>query len=360
MQRMEPYILSSDAPAVRAGQAAEIEAMFEAMFEGDRIFQPSAFWEHYNRRNVGELSAFGFENAKRTVARNYFTFVVTPINDQFRFLAQHTRVADWPKVLAGLWSLRDEQVKWFFLAFLSVHTKMLWLYAKRHDPDGILSTLSEPPLGNPFDVRMDGKLVSQDLANSVLEYYSVVGGLPAGYSPRVFCELGAGYGRNAFVFLKMFARAKYIVVDIPPALYVSQRYLTELFPEKVAFTFREFGAYDEIRDEFERSQIAFLLPHQANMLPSASVDVFINISSLHEMLPVQIAAYFDLIGRITRGWFYSKQWQVSHNRFDGIVVREEDYPKPAAWEVVFRRVPLVQRAFFETMFKLSPDPGGAR
>jgi hypothetical protein len=70
------------------------------------------------------------------------------------------------------------------------------------------------------------------------------------------------------------------------------------------------------------------------------------------MLPAQIAAYFGLIDRLTSGWFYMKQWRVSHNRFDGIVVCEKDYPKAAPWEVMFRRIPLVQRRFFETMFKV--------
>jgi len=326
--------------------------MFEAMSEGDRIFQPSAFWEHYNRRNVGDLEEFGFENLKRTIARNYFTFVVTPINEQFLFLARNTRVSDWPKILSGLFSLRDEQLARILLAFLSIHTKMLWMYATQRDPRALLARLSEPTLGNPFNVRLDNKLISQDLANAVLEYYSVVEGLPPGYSPRTFCELGAGYGRNAYVFLTAYPLAKYIIIDIPPALSVSQRYLGEMFPEKVAFNFRKFETYEAIREEFEQSQLAFVLPHQASMLPDKSVDVFINISSLHEMLPTQIAAYFSLINRITHGWFYSKQWRVSRNRFDRIVVREEDYPKPASWEVVYRRVPLVQRAFFEAMFKV--------
>ena len=47
---------------------------------------PSKYWEQLNKKNLQQISDSSYENFKRTVARNYFTFIVTPWNRQTRFL----------------------------------------------------------------------------------------------------------------------------------------------------------------------------------------------------------------------------------------------------------------------------------
>jgi hypothetical protein len=49
---------------------------------------------------------------------------------------------------------------------------------------------------------------------------------------------------------------RYFVFDIPPALYLSQWYLTTLFPERRAFEFRHFDTFEEIESELSRAEIA--------------------------------------------------------------------------------------------------------
>ncbi len=76
------------------------------------------------------------------------------------------------------------------------------------------------------------------------------------------------------------------------------------------------------------------------------------------MLPKQIDAYLKLIDRLTSGWFYSKQWRVSHNRFDKLVLREDTYPIPSNWKQIYKRTPLVQRAFVEALYAIG-DPAAS-
>ena len=68
--------------------------------------------------------------------------------------------------------------------------------------------------------------------------------------------------------------------------------------DRRVFTFRRFTAYDEVRDEIEDAQIVFLTPTQLDLLPAESVDLFVNISSLLEMRPRQIAFYLRQIDRL--------------------------------------------------------------
>lgn len=340
---------------------AVVDLMFDCLSRGNPIYLPSKFWEVLNKKNIEQLESEGIENFKQTVAQNYFTWVIGPEHEQFRYLVEHTSsLAYWLSVLKGTLAYdsssrltREQQTQ------LTIFTRMLWKLAERSDTEKLLQSLEEPLLGNPFKIFLGRKLISQDLANSILEYYSIKEHFAASANATVtICELGAGYGRNAYVFMNAFPNCKYIVVDIPPALYTSQYYLTSVFPNNKVFKFRCFDDFAEVATEFQDSNIAFLLPHQAEMLPRKSVDLFVNISSLHEMRIDQIRAYFLLIDRLTKGHFYSKQWFVSENPYDKIYIKHDDYPVPDNWRQLYLRQAKVQLSFFEAMYAIDP-PGVA-
>ena len=150
---------------------------------------------------------------------------------------------------------------------LNFLTRLIWEYAEHEHPE--LAGLFERKLGNPADIRKGEKLISQDRANSILEfnsYKSVMRG--------TVCELGGGYGRNANIAAQIGEFDRYVMVDIPPTLGVAQIYLTQAFPDDRYFTFRPFDCFAEIKEEFESSKFAFLLPHQMGLLPENSVDLF--------------------------------------------------------------------------------------
>lgn len=329
--------------------------MFDALSNGNPIYHPSKFWEELNEKNVRQLESGGLQNIKQTIARNYFTWVVGRRDQQFRFLARHTKLLSWPAILKGIFShdpsfpLNQREQRQ-----LIIFTRMLWKFAERFDSEQLLTHIDEPLEGNPFKIYLNGRLISQDLANSLLEYYSIREYFRVNADEKaIICELGAGYGRNAYVFLKALSKCKYIIVDIPPALYISQNYLSAVFRDKKIFSFRPFDRFSDVEKEFNDADIVFLLPHQAELLPAKSVDLFINISSLHEMKLDQIHTYFKLIDKLTTGFFYMKQWWVSHNAQDGLTITPKDYPVPQNWKQLYLRAANVQTYFFESMYSLN-------
>jgi putative sugar O-methyltransferase len=305
-----------------------------------------------NRRNQEQLATEGYENFKQTLARNYFTWSIGLRTRQFRYLLRRTSPFVWPSLLRAIVTYdhrspltRRRQI------ILRVFTIMLCKFAERFDAEGLLKFMEEPATGNPSDVFVNEKRVSQDLANSILEYYAIREHFKPSMDDRAtICELGAGYGRNAYVFATALPNCRYVIIDIPPALYVSQRYLSSIFAGRKIFRFRCFEDYDAVAAELEEADIAFLLPHQARLLPRKSVDLFLTISSLHEMRKEQIGAYVQLVDRLTKGYFYSKQWFVGENPYDNVTVKQSDYPVPDGWEELYLRPAKVQESFFEVMY----------
>ena len=126
-------------------------------------------------------------------------------------------------------------------------SNMVWDYAVKICPR--IDKLSEPGVGNPPRILRNGRLISQDLANSALEADFVLTNLPASFEVGRACgPLGAGYGRTAHALITLLPDVKYVVVDIPPALYLSQKYLSSIYPDRKVFAWRPFGSYEEIKE----------------------------------------------------------------------------------------------------------------
>jgi putative sugar O-methyltransferase len=233
----------------------------------------------------------------------------------------------------------------------AVFVAMLWEYARRRDRLGLLEHLEEPSLGEPLLVRHRGRSVSQDLANSYLELVAILEAFPNGIQEQAtVIELGGGYGRLGWLLLSVLPRLRYIAVDIPPALAVSQEYLTRLFPELHTVRFQR--GTDHLAPGLPGARLAFITPNQLEALPPLGADLFINISSLHEMRPDQILHYIGVVRRHTAGVFYMKQWHSFANGQDGVTIRQTDYPIPEGWERIFERRHPVQTDFFEAAYRV--------
>jgi putative sugar O-methyltransferase len=334
----------------------DLASMLRAMFKAPPIHQPSEFWKMYVRKNIQQLQDEGINNFKNTVNQNYFHWIGGNLREQrhaliknlgiHKFLLVYFNSLLFPQLeyKPKFWKVSQWRKYRLFL-------EMLYKYAKNQDRLKLLDDLSEPTEGSPIVIKVNGKLISQDICNSVIEINNA-GCERSGDKKRHFIELGAGYGRVAYCVMKTFTNVKYTIIDIPPALYIAQWYLSKTLQDKKVFKFREFRDYLQIKDEFEQADIAFLLPQQAELLPDKSSDLFINISSLHEMTKEQIAYWFNQIDRLCSGYFYTKQWIVHENKSDGIIVKREDYPVKPHWKEIYNRQCEVQPRFFEALYKI--------
>ena len=301
--------------------------------------EPSLFWQRLAQKHGDDLEHDGLDLTKRRQALNYFTWRWSwgrmAKSQQLRFLLLHStpltilRCVFTPARLSGSswrgvpWTRKE---RWLYVFAV----RLLWQYARRHDELDVLS-LSEPSLGSPLPVRWQGRLISQDLANSALEASAVARAL-AGTKPSSIMEVGAGYGRTAYVLLSRFPGATYTIVDIEPALSISRWYLTSLFPT---------------------ARLRFLPPDEAQRLGAASVDLVVAVSSLHEMRQDQLKGYLDLFDSVAGGGVvYLKQWERWTNPVDGVTLAFGEYPIPAGWREVFSESTPVQTNFRQAAWRV--------
>lgn len=298
---------------------------------------PSEFWRQLAASHEGQLRSHGLGEIKRQQALRYFTWQWKARqlrhSEQMRFLLTNSStrriVGSLPfrqPLSGGLW----EGLPWGRLdrAVYSYATRLLWQHAEDAGDCDVLA-LGEPALGNPPPVLHKSRLISQDLANSALEIGAIRRALD-GRVPTSILEIGAGYGRTAYALLGVFPHARYTVVDIEPALSLSQWYLSSLYPDR---------------------DITFIAADDATPVRVGTVDLAVSISSLQEMTHAQVRQYLELFGAVVGGTVFLKQWKSWTNPIDGIVVDFDEYPIPEGWQEVFRETSPVQTAFDQAGWK---------
>jgi putative sugar O-methyltransferase len=346
---------------LKTADLERITEMSTALAKGELLTRPSRYWEELNKMNLAQLSEHGYENFKRTIALNYFTWVrILPWDSQIVFLCKNVSMAAIFRAIRRAFVIATRRyfstvdvIQSFSYGLLG---SLLWEYILGLKlPAGQLE-LQEPMEGNPPLLYPRPHMrVSQDLANSLLEYESVQALISK--PQATILELGGGYGRNAFVILKLHPGIRYVLVDIPPALWIAERYLSSIFSERRIFRYRDFDKFADIADEFAQADIAFLLSSQLPLLPRDSADLVINISSLHEMRKDQVAYYMSRFDHVLKigGHLYLKQWKEAKVLFEGVTLVAADYPIPPEWAQIMNRTARVQTRFFEAVYQKKGD-----
>ncbi len=338
--------------------SSRIREMTSYLAHGRSEVQPSKLWEAINNYHLKQLDDHGYENFKRTLVRQYSSY--TPLflmNTQILYLITHLNpVATLTALYKSVIIPTHACFNWIDSAGFNFITYLLWAYLLKVDKDRIWERLEEPVLGNPPRIYYHNKLISQDLANSILEYKSIFDDQIDKRKIKIVADLGAGCGRDAVAFSKLLPNLeKYLIIDIPPALAIAERYLSDLFPQEKVFRFRPFSRFSQIDKEFRESKFLFFLPNQIELIPDSLVDLFLNISSLHEMRLDQIKYYFGQIERLTKpqGYFYFKEFKDSYVAHEDVHIKTRDYPLNSNWQVLFLREAKVQIKFFECLARLN-------
>jgi putative sugar O-methyltransferase len=328
------------------------------------IYHPGEFWEKLIASHLKMLEADGIENFKRTVSNNYYNWLVTsPRDGQMRSV-----IKSWlrrPSLAPLLNSLGEPATGLRTMhsdgSFALSRTDTaryrffvggLWEMARHADKRGLTESLSEPEIGNPLRIRHRGKLISQDLANSIIEFSYIAESGVVRDGCRV-AELGAGYGRLAHVFMRA-SNLTYCIFDIPPALAVAQWYLTALLGPTQVAPFAPAESFSEIEPRLRPGMVAFFTPNQLELFPDGWFDCMQTISTLPEMPLRQAHHYLSLFGAKARSVVFLKQWQQWRNEADDGELTERDYVFPSPWQLRARRQDPVQPEFINQVW-MRPD-----
>ena len=112
-------------------------------------------------------------------------------------------------------------------------------------------------------------------------------------------ELGSGVGFMGYLLKKLNTNIKYICCDLPPAIFVAEKYLKNSGFKVAGYDyFKNIYSIDEV--EFDKYD-CFCLPNwKAEILKDFKNDLFINIGSFQEMEKKQVNNYMNIFFKNTK------------------------------------------------------------
>jgi len=336
-----------DSKLERGNADPELRSMV-AYFERERLFdRTSRMWVRLLALHVDRLMQYGPDDFYHHIGKNYclrFTDLERVSPDLLSALS------DVEIPAAQLMQRQRNLTRTQSIIYNVVALAMLKHYEHLADPERVRALRRvDPRLVQDGLALPSGVVISQDALQSLIEIAAIESFVCL--DGATVLEVGAGYGRIPYALMSTARIRRYVIVDIPPALYVSQYFLSNVFPEKAIFRFRPFADYDEVKEEYEAADIAFLMPDQMELLPAKSVDLVVAINCFQEMVDREITRYFDEFDRLSR-YLYLKASENPQNVYSERFLALRDYPFKADWKCLERRACLAPSDYSEVVYEV--------
>ena len=112
---------------------------------------------------------------------------------------------------------------------------------------------------------------------------------------------------------------KYVIVDIPPALYINYLRMKNNYKNKNIHVCYDINNENDFKKVFDDNDIILMLPHHLDYLKSKIFDITIAIDCLHEMDKKIIKYYMDKIDIISKN-LYFKVWNETYLTIHLIII----------------------------------------
>ena len=197
--------------------------------------------------------------------------------------------------------------------------------------------------------------ITQDDLNSLYEYEKIEKMLTeTSVKKNSFLEIGAGSGRTTATILSMIKDIKYVVADIPPAVYYSYNNIKKLFPEKKIKLGFEAKDQAELLEIYNKNDVIFIFPHQIEMLPDKIFDISIAIDCLHEMEKKIVEKYVTKFERVS-DLFYFKVWEYAglpNSFYESYSIhKNSDYFIKDKWVNIFKEKCIFPSNYYHVGYK---------
>tara|TARA_B100000780_G_C21098835_1_gene443331 strand:+ start:716 stop:1822 length:1107 start_codon:yes stop_codon:yes gene_type:complete len=302
----------------------------------------SNYWHVLNIANYKTLSMFGMKKYGSTIARNYYT-ITEVYNDEWldgmlESVKNHPFKIDSTEAFKKHDGLTyNESISYNYICYL------LFYNLKKTNVFQHINQLKDKTyLGfNDPHIKIENINITTDKIVSLLDYEKIQKAFDIKKFNKVL-EIGAGSGRTCEAILSIEKNLKYVLCDISPAIYISFNRLKLAFPDKKVSLLIDVNNKDELEKKIEDSDVAFIFPHQLEILSENSLDLILAIDCIHEMDKSTIQHYFRLFNHITKNFYFSI-WDKTDVPYSKNILRKKntldyesgDYKIPSNWKNIF-------------------------
>ena len=318
----------------------ELVRMIDYFIGSKNYMLVSNYSKYLNIKHLKQLISDGndINHFSTSVAKNYFTFIDVEdemIKNSMDRIKNETS-SDSLNLFKKQTNLSyTESIKYNNLVYF------LWLNAKKKknlDKLNQLSDIGYLSYNDPY-IEINGAKISLDKINSIFDYEKLDKFANLSKQNNIL-EIGAGSGRTSQSILT-FNNVKYVICDIPPALYISYERLKKVFPDKkIDLVYMEQDK-DKLNTKINELDISFIMPDQLNLIRKNFFDLTLAIDCIHEMDKKTVKKFFSDINQLSKIFCFSV-WKKCSLPFSNILTKDHvfdyyqnGYEVPSNWTKQF-------------------------
>ena len=319
----------------------------------------SNYWNYLSIKNFKQIiNHGGIKNYANTIAKNYYYFDHFEENE-----IKHTCEKIKNDLINFKFNLfkKQEYLNYGESIHYNTVVALLYLNLKKKRIFEKLKDLSDKGylgFNDPF-LEIDNVNLTTDKINALFDYEKIDKFVKL-QNIKSILEIGAGSGRTSQAIMTFNQDLRYIISDIPPAIFISYTRLKKTFPDKkIKFLFN-YNNEKSLMDEINNNDISFIFPHQMKDIQNKSIDLTLAIDCIHEMDKKTIKNYFHQINKFSN-LFYFSVWKKTIVPYSGIFTKtsnqldyyNNDYPISDNWKKTFEEDLIFPSNFISVGFELN-------
>ena len=304
-----------------------LNKMFNNFVNSRSYNYTSNIWRWVNIKNLKHLNENGVKNYSKNIAENYF--VMDNFNSELikkafknaenKKINQELGMFETIKIQGGASDNIEKLLKTNVLTFLLfLNLKKSLIHKAKLLRDSTYINFGKFPY-----ILVNKTKFTQDKINSLFEY-DILNKNKIIQKTKSVLEIGAGSGRTTEAILTLSKNIKrYLIVDIPPAMFICYKRLKIAFPKKKIALGIDINNNEKLKILLENNDIVFIFPHQLNNI-SSKFDLTLAIDCLHEFDEVTRKFYSNFFYKHSK-YLYFTVWKLAkltyslnpHKKIDG-------------------------------------------
>ncbi len=333
----------------------ELIEITEKFIISDSYKYVSNYWHAINIKNYKQFLETGVDRYSINIGINYFTFLYFDnklIENTFKNV-ENIKINYELNIFKKHQLLNyDQSYKYNLLLIL------LYENLKKLEEYKLLKFLNNKTFcgfNDPF-LEVEGIKITQDKINSLLEYHSIKNIPCFSKVDNIVLELGAGSGRIAEVILNFNEKFKYVICDIPLAIFISYLRLKKAFPKKKISLCFDIKNEESMMNNLLNNDILFIFPHQVQFFKKKTFDIFLAIDCLHEMDKRTIKKYMNYADTYSN-YLYFTVWNKTKVPFsikknELSAYSDMDYSLNKNWKKIFKKSSIFPSSFIQLCYKV--------
>ena len=271
-----------------------------------RLYKTTNYWAVYEKRFLIELQKLGLHNFRRRKKSVFSSFGAT---DLFYSLGQidllksrmfNNRITKkiplWSGFLDCLNTFLNKifpiSSRYTIEEFEQLFCYYAHMYGEKIGAKSV-DDFEASLIGNPEHiVEMNSKVYTMSILGYYLKYAYCCNYINFD-NIKIMVELGCGSGKQIEVLKKLHPDICFLLFDIPPQLYVSEQYLSSVFPDDVV-SYRDTKMMDSI-PRIRKGKIFIFGNWKFPILENVTIDLSWSSASFQEMEPHIVANYLKYI-----------------------------------------------------------------